>query len=67
VLDYRQVRELIITTCGTGHTRLLETLVERLARRLLRLPGVLGVRLSITKLDIFDDCDVNIGTELGAW
>jgi dihydroneopterin aldolase len=67
VLDYRQVRELIITTCGTGHTRLLETLVERLARQLMRLPGVLAVRLRITKLDIFDDCDVNIGTELGAW
>ncbi|MFM2065707.1 MAG: hypothetical protein RLZZ584_616 [Pseudomonadota bacterium] len=67
VLDYRQVRELIITTCGSGHTRLLETLVERLARQLMRLPGVLAVRLRITKLDIFDDCDVNIGTELGAW
>ncbi|MEY4750711.1 MAG: hypothetical protein RIQ60_2925 [Pseudomonadota bacterium] len=67
VLDYRQVRELILTTCSTGHTRLLETLVERLARQLMRLPGVLAVRLRITKLDIFDDCDVNIGTELGDW
>jgi dihydroneopterin aldolase len=67
VLDYRQVRDLIHDTCSAGHTRLLETLVERLAHRLSRLPGVLAVRLRITKLDIFDDCDVNIGTELGAW
>jgi dihydroneopterin aldolase len=67
VLDYRQVRELITDTCSAGHTRLLETLVERLAHRLSRLPGVLAVRLRITKLDIFDDCDVNIGTELGTW
>jgi dihydroneopterin aldolase len=67
VLDYRQVRQLIKDTCGDGHTRLLETLSERLAQRLMRLPGVLGVRVNITKLEIFDDCHVAIGAELGQW
>jgi dihydroneopterin aldolase len=67
VLDYRQVRQLIKHTCGDGHTRLLETLSERLAQRLMRLPGVLGVRVNITKLEIFDDCHVAIGAELGQW
>ncbi|MFM2119550.1 MAG: hypothetical protein RL722_1018, partial [Pseudomonadota bacterium] len=68
VLDYRQVRELLIATCAQeGHTRLLETLVERCAQRLMRLPGVLGVRLSITKPDIFEDCHVALATELGRW
>ncbi len=67
VLDYRLVRQLITDTCGDGHTRLLETLSERLAQRLMRLPGVLGVRVNITKLEIFDDCHVAIGAELGQW
>ena len=33
----------------------------------MSLPGVVGVRLKLTKLEIFPDCEVAISTELGAW
>jgi dihydroneopterin aldolase len=46
---------------------LLETLIGKLAHRLLQLPGVLGVRVKIVKLEIFDDCEVAIHTETGLW
>jgi dihydroneopterin aldolase len=31
------------------------------------LPGVLGVRVRIAKLEIFDDCEVAIRVETGHW
>ena len=31
------------------------------------LPGVIGVRVSIAKLEIFDDCEVAIRVETGQW
>ena len=67
VLDYRKVREIIIDECTAVHVNLLETLIGKLANRLLQLPGVLGVRVKIVKLEIFDDCEVAIRAETGAW
>lgn len=67
VLDYRKVRQLIINECTAEHVNLLETLIGRLANRLLQLPGVLGVRVKIAKLEIFDDCEVAIRVETGLW
>ncbi len=67
VLDYRQVRKIIIDECTAEHVNLLETLIGKLANRLLQLPGVLGVRVKITKLEIFDDCEVAIRMETGQW
>lgn len=67
VLDYRNVRELIIEECTSGHVCLLETLVGRVAQRLMRLRTVVGVRLKITKLEIFPDCAVAIEVESGRW
>lgn len=67
VLDYRQVREHIIHECTAQHVDLLESLVARVAQRLLPLPTVLGVRLTITKPDIFDDCQVAFFIEAGTW
>ena len=32
-----------------------------------RLPGVLGVRVKIAKLEIFEDCEVAIRIETGQW
>ena len=40
---------------------------SKLAQRLLRLPGVVGVRVRIAKLEIFDDCEVAIRIESGQW
>lgn len=67
VLDYRKVRQIIITECTAEHVNLLETLIGKLAHRLMQLPGVLGVRVKIAKLEIFDDCEVAIRIETGHW
>jgi dihydroneopterin aldolase len=67
VLDYRKVRQIIINECRAEHVNLLESLIGKLAHRLLQLPGVLGVRVKIAKLEIFDDCEVAIRVEAGQW
>ena len=67
VLDYRKVRRIIIDECTAEHVNLLETLIGKLAQRLLQLPGVVGVRVKIAKLEIFDDCEVAIRIEAGEW
>ena len=67
VLDYRKVRQIIINECTAEHVNLLESLIGKLAHRLMQLPGVLGVRVKIAKLEIFDDCEVAIRVETGKW
>lgn len=67
VLDYRKVRQIIINECTAEHVNLLESLIGKLANRLMRLPGVVGVRVKIAKLEIFDDCEVAIRVETGQW
>jgi dihydroneopterin aldolase len=67
VLDYRKVRRIIIDECTAEHVYLLESLIGKLAQRLLQLPGVRGVRVKIAKLEIFDDCEVAIRIEAGEW
>ncbi len=67
VLDYRKVRQIIINECTAEHVNLLESLIGKLAHRLMQLPGVLGVRVKIAKLEIFDDCEVAIRVEAGSW
>jgi dihydroneopterin aldolase len=67
VLDYRKVRQIIIDECTAEHTDLLESLLAKLCVRLMRLPGVLGVRIRVAKLKIFDDCEVAIRCEAGLW
>ncbi|MHB1121469.1 MAG: dihydroneopterin aldolase [Ramlibacter sp.] len=67
VLDYRKVRKIIIEECTSEHVNLLESLIGKLAQRLMQLPGVVGVRVRIAKLEIFDDCEVAIRVETGLW
>ena len=67
VLDYRKVRQIIIDECQTEHVNLLESLIGKLSNRLMQLPGVIGVRVKIAKLEIFDDCEVAIRIETGQW
>ena len=67
VLDYRRVRTIIIEDCTATHVNLLETLIGKLCKRLMELPGVLGVRVRIAKLEIIDDCEVAIRMETGQW
>jgi dihydroneopterin aldolase len=67
VLDYRKVRQIIIDECTAEHVNLLETLIGKLTHRLMQLPGVIGVRVKIAKLEIFDDCEVAIRMQSGQW
>jgi 7,8-dihydroneopterin aldolase/epimerase/oxygenase len=67
VLDYRKIRKIIIDECTAEHVNLLESLIGKVAHRLMQLPGVLGVRVRIAKLEIFDDCEVAIRIETGLW
>ena len=67
VLDYRKVRQIIIAECTAEHVNLLESLIGKLSHRLMQLPGVLGVRVKIAKLEIFEDCEVAIRIETGQW
>lgn len=67
VLDYRKVRKIIIDECTAVHINLLETLIGKVSNRLMQLPGVLGVRVKIAKLEIFEDCEVAIRMETGQW
>ncbi|WP_311223090.1 MULTISPECIES: dihydroneopterin aldolase [unclassified Acidovorax] len=67
VLDYRKVRQIIIDECTAEHVNLLESLIGKLTRRLIQLPGVIGVRVKIAKLEIFEDCEVAIRMECGEW
>ena len=67
VLDYRKVRQIIIDECTAEHANLLETLIGKLAQRVMLVPGVLGVRVKIAKLVIFAECDVAFRVETGQW
>ena len=67
VLDYRKVCQIIIDECTASHINLLETLIGKLTNRLMQLPGVIGARVKIAKLEIFDDCEVAIRMEGGEW
>ena len=67
VLDYRKVRALIIATCTAQHVNLLESLTGKLCDALMSLPTVVGTRVRITKLHIFDDCEVSIQQQTGQW
>ena len=67
VLDYRKVRQIIIDECTAEHVNLLETLIGRLTHRLMQLPGVMGARVRIAKLEIFEDCEVAIRMQGGQW
>jgi dihydroneopterin aldolase len=67
VLDYRKVRQIIIDECTAEHVNLLETLIGKLTHRLMQLPGVVGARVKIAKLEIFEDCEVAIRMETGQW
>jgi 7,8-dihydroneopterin aldolase/epimerase/oxygenase len=67
VLDYRKIRRIIIDECTAEHVNLLESMIGKLALRLMQMPGVLGVRVRIVKLEIFDDCEVAIHMETGLW
>jgi len=48
-LDYRRLHGVVADTVGTSHHKLLEGLCERIARAVLELEGVDGVRVAARK------------------
>lgn len=64
VLDYRQLRQVIVDECTRSHVNLLETLSERVMQRILdEFPDVWRGRLRISKPSAFSDCAA-VGIEI---
>jgi len=64
VLDYRLLRGVIVDECTRAHVNLLETLIERVAQRILdEFPEVRRLRLRISKPQAFSDCAA-VGIEI---
>jgi len=63
VFDYDTVRGIVQERIARGHVNLQETLVDDIADELLRRPGVLAVRVSSEKTEIYDSV-AGIGVEV---
>lgn len=63
VVDYEAVAARVRAIVAAGHSRLLETLAERLARVCLEDVRVARVRIRVEKLDVFEDIDA-VGIEI---
>ena len=63
VVSYERVAENVRAIVAAGHTRLVETLAERIAEACLKNPRVKSVRVRVEKLDIFADA-ASAGVEI---
>ena len=63
VVDYEKIANRARTIVSTGHTRLVETLAERIAESCLANVRVLSVRVRVEKLDVFADA-TSAGVEI---
>jgi dihydroneopterin aldolase len=63
VVDYEKIAVRVRSIVGVGHTRLVETLAERIAETCLVDPRVKTARVRVEKLDIFADA-VSAGVEI---
>ena len=63
VVDYEKVANRVRAIVGAGHTRLVETLAERIAVACLDDARVRSARVRVEKLDIFADA-VSAGVEI---
>ncbi|HEU0202700.1 MAG TPA: dihydroneopterin aldolase [Burkholderiaceae bacterium] len=62
VLDYRAIRQAVLSRIDASHTNLLETMCDRLAADILALHAVRAVRIHIDKPNAFDDAEA-VGIE----
>ena len=58
VLNYDTVHDGIMALAGSRHFNLQETLVEAILELCLAQPGVVEVRVSTEKPDVYKDCRV---------
>jgi 7,8-dihydroneopterin aldolase/epimerase/oxygenase len=63
VIDYDYAREMILARLARGHVNLQETLVDDLVDSLLGHRGVVAVRVSTEKLDVYADV-AGVGVEV---
>ena len=56
--DYSQFRKCVVDTVESQHFDLLEILTKKIHSSISKNKFVLGVKVNITKPDIFDDCEV---------
>jgi dihydroneopterin aldolase len=57
VVNYEKIADSVRSIASTGHTRLVETMAERIAQACLGDPRVLMVRVRVEKLDVFPDAE----------
>jgi dihydroneopterin aldolase len=63
VVNYEKIVAAVRTITAAGHTRLAETLAERIAEACLRDRRVRSARIRVEKLDVFADA-VSAGVEV---
>lgn len=63
VVNYEKIAEAVRAIVAAGHTRLVETLAERIAAACLVDTRVLMARVRVEKLDIFPDA-ASAGVEI---
>jgi len=63
VVNYEKIVAAVRTIVGSGHTRLVETMAERIAESCLLDIRVRTARIRVEKLDIFEDA-VSAGVEV---
>lgn len=63
VVDYEQVAEAVRRLVAQGHTKLVETLAERIAACCLQDARVQAVYVRVEKLDVFADV-ASVGVEI---
>ena len=56
--DYSQFRSCLVDIIQSQHFQLLEILVEKIYSNLMIHSYVIGVKVKISKPDIFSDCEV---------
>ena len=64
-VDYDFLRREIAALADSGHFHLQETFCEKILAICLARPGVVAVRVSSEKLDVYPDCE-SIGFEIFA-
>ena len=57
VFDYRHLRDAALEQARSGHVNMLETFADRICRRLLQHEAILMAQVTVTKPDVFSDCD----------
>ena len=63
VVNYEKIANSVRSIASAGHTRLVETMAERIAQACFSDPRVRTVRVRVEKLDVFPDA-ASAGVEI---